>query len=205
MTSVITLVFDTETNDMINFKAPHDDPSQPDLMQLGFTVYDGTYPIYELGSLIHHTGLIKERRRAVAPGAYNAHHITWEMCDLYGYDPVYIANEFRNWAARADRLAAHNAQFDRKVMRALFARYEIGQTFLNKPMICTMHSSTKICNIPGKYGAKWPTLKEAYEILVDKNGFRDAHNAPADSRACAEILFALDQREVSLHTLASKE
>ena len=201
----ITMVFDTETNDMIEFKAPHDDPRQPDLMQLGFTVFEDTYPIYELGGLIHHTGFIKDRRRPVAEGAYNAHHLTWDMCDRYGMDPVRAANEFKYWVSRADRLAAHNAQFDLKEMRSFMARYEISHTMLKKPIVCTMHSSTKVCNIPGKYGPKWPKLIEAYKSLVDPLGFRDAHNASADTQACAAILFALEEKGLPLYHLPPKD
>lgn len=59
------------------------------------------------------------------------------------------------------------------------------------PMICTMKSTTKLLNIPGPYGPKFPRLQELYAYL-----FSVQHNAFHDLRATARCYFELINRGV---------
>jgi hypothetical protein len=52
----------------------------------------------------------------------------------------------------------------------------------------------KLPNSRGGY--KWPTLDEAYRVLVDPSGFKDAHDAMADTRACRGVYYALRARNL---------
>ena len=75
-------------------------------------------------------------------------------------------------------LAAHNAAFDLRVLRGLFARYGIAQKPL--PYICTCQTSRKILkNMPNH---KLNTICAGLGIPLCH------HDAGSDSRACAEIL-----------------
>jgi DNA polymerase III epsilon subunit-like protein len=61
---------------------------------------------------------------------------------------------------------------------------------LNKPRFCTMKEAVDHCKLPnpkrpGTY--KWPSLQEAYQILIDSKGFSGAHDAMADARATYEL------------------
>lgn len=75
-------------------------------------------------------------------------------------------------------LAAHNAAFDLRVLRGLFARYGIAQQPL--PYICTCQTSRKILkNMPNH---------KLNTICADLGIPLCHHDAGSDSRACAEIL-----------------
>jgi DNA polymerase III epsilon subunit-like protein len=101
---------------------------------------------------------------------------------------------------KCTRLVAHNSDFDIKIIRAALHRegqQEAIQISSEKLVFCTMKSSTEICKIPNPIRAgqyKWPSLQEAYRILVDPAGFDGAHNASVDTRACLSILRALEKR-----------
>ena len=54
--------------------------------------------------------------------------------------------------------------------------------------------------IPGRFGKqyKWPSLDESYRALVNPEGFTGAHDAMVDVMACAEVLWAAEDRGVNL-------
>lgn len=184
---MLTLVFDTETSGLPDFKAPHYAEQQPDVIQFGMQVYDERYPVFELGCLVdYNRGIIIE------PDAARVHGISVDMCKRHGWNEGYFANEIDSWFSDVDRIVAHNASFDLKMMRTFWHRRLGVEKVYSAKVICTMHSSTRICQLPGTRGFKWPKLSEAYERLVDPRGFGDAHNALADVGACAKILWALE-------------
>jgi len=53
-----------------------------------------------------------------------------------------------------------------------------------------MQAATNFCEIPGRYGFKWPSLQELYGKLFDES-FDGAHQALVDVRACARCFFEL--------------
>lgn len=107
---------------------------------------------------------------------------------------------FDDLLRQSDRAIAHNMDFDGRVIWASYARTNgIEFSYMkNIPKYCTMLSSKNICNIPGAYGIKWPSLTEAYKHLVDKNGFEGAHDALADVNACHKVLFSLEKNNHKL-------
>lgn len=193
---MITLAFDTETTGLPSkegWKIPTHE-SWPDTLQFGMVVLENRYPIFELGCLLDNPVMPIEQ------GAFEVHGISGDMCAAWGVPKDDFINQMTMWMGRADRLVAHNAGFDRNVIGALLRRRNSGvNPFADKSIICTMQSSMAICKIPGKFGSyKWPSLAEAYRILVNKDGFRDAHNALADVWACIEILWKLEAGGVNL-------
>jgi hypothetical protein len=81
-------------------------------------------------------------------------------------------------------------RFDASVMGAEFVRAEMVTEMFAKRKICTMESSTEYCQLPGRFGFKWPTLAELYYTLF-RASFMDEHNAAADVSACARCFFEL--------------
>lgn len=192
----LTMFFDTETSGLWDFKGAFNSTKQPFLMQLGYKIYDDQRRvIHEIGCLVNTTD---QEGFDLQEGAYNAHHISKEMCRDYGYNPKRVMNEFQHWADRCDTFVAHNTQFDVNVLQCFAFRenYNPGEVFGQKNKLCTMLISTPICKIPNAkgYGNKWPKLIEAYLSLVSKTPFADAHNALADVNACADIFFALEDK-----------
>ena len=60
-----------------------------------------------------------------------------------------------------------------------------------------MMASSFVLKLPGRFGNsyKWPKLSEAYETLVDEEGFEGAHDAMADVRACRAVYYKLKELE----------
>jgi exonuclease RNase T and DNA polymerase III len=64
-----------------------------------------------------------------------------------------------------------------------------------RPTLCTMQATIQYCNIPGRFGPKWPKLMELYTKLFGQE-FDGAHDAMADIVATKECFFELIRRGV---------
>lgn len=69
------------------------------------------------------------------------------------------------------------------------------KTFTKK-FPCIMLEAMNICKIPGYNGYKWPTLDEAYRILVDKP-LNQLHRALDDTNHACEILLKINEKNSS--------
>lgn len=190
---MITMIFDTETTGKANHKVP--DPTvQP-------------YPVQLACALIHNDKVVNLASVIVNPGvpieeeASGVHGIDDETAKTFGLSLQAASGLFLNFLNKADRIVAHNVDFDIIVAEAMIYRVNADfnmDKFREKPRVCTMISATDICKIPGKYGYKWPKLEEAYKILVDPEGIRGAHDALVDVMACWKILKALENLSIPL-------
>lgn len=98
--------------------------------------------------------------------------------------------EFAESISKSEIIIAHNMDFDEKIIGAEFLRTGIKTVLFNKQRFCTMKTTTRLCQINGPYGYKWPKLSELYYYLF-KNKITDAHDAAVDVKACAECFFEL--------------
>lgn len=188
---MLTLVFDTETTGKADFKQKQRLHIQPYLVQLGAQMYLDRRLVAEV-NLIGDPSFKGERVK-VPQGAIDVHGITDEIIEAASFDYKLVVPIFNNLVKKADRLVAHNMEYDFLIARAMFTRIAASHdALLEVPKVCTMKSSETVLKLPGKYGYKWPSLQEAYEALVDADGFEGAHDAMADVRACAAVLFALE-------------
>ena len=183
------LFFDTETSDMYKFNKPHDDPSQPWIVQLGF-ILSTRDAIYQEGNF-----LIRADGRKIEPGAEAIHCISSEISEEIGMDEKLVLELFANLILLSDTLIAHNIQFDAKVLLASVSdRYD--EALLNrlknrKGQFCTMLAGTNICKLPGRFGKyKWPKLQELHIHLFGEE-FIDAHDALADVRATRRCYYEM--------------
>ncbi len=86
----------------------------------------------------------------------------------------------------ADRvMVAHNAPFDRRVLRQAFER--IGLEWPNPPVLCTASLARAMLPLQRQRGLK--TLAEALNIEVE-----ESHRALPDAETCARVLCALFPR-----------
>lgn len=188
----LIMVYDTETTGVKDFKAAWNAEHQPNLLQLGYKVYDRKREvIFEIGHLVDTTGF--KEWRGIEPGAQAVHGISEDSVKMYGSDPDKSMKAFNYWAEKSFLFVAHNEQFDNGIMQC-FA-YRAGwnpDVFQGKPKYCTMMTSTNICKIPspnGRGGYKWPKLNEAYPFFFDGAQFKGAHNALADVNPTGEIFW----------------
>ena len=64
-----------------------------------------------------------------------------------------------------------------------------------KELPCPMILATSLCKLPGHYGYKWPSVQEAWDILI-KEPYTEAHRGLDDAIHEAKIVFELFKRGV---------
>lgn len=177
------LVFDTETTGLWNFKAPPTDPSQPRLLQLGCQLLDDKLEVAGEFNMV-----IKPDGWTVPDEAAAIHGISTEYANQYGIPVKDALVIFCRLLHMSKRLVAHNFNFDVRVVEGELVRLDVEQAMIFKarPSYCTMLTSTKICNIAGPRGPKWPKLTEAYRHFFGEE-LTGAHDAMVDVRACSRI------------------
>ncbi len=175
---------------MVEFKKPHTDPKQPDLLQLAFILDDDEGNTIETFCSI----LFLESHVPIHPKALAVHGISEETMRMFGIPIQEGLLKFHTSWGRARKLIAHNISFDKKIMKTAFHRCPV-RPHPEKVLIeyCTMRTATPILKLPGKFGHKWPTLDEAYRVLVDPEGFEGAHDALNDVKACRAVYYKLQE------------
>jgi len=196
------MVFDTETDGLVQKNFPASHPSQPHLVQLACLLIDGSGREYASVSLI-----VKPEGYLIHEQASKIHGITTELAHDIGV-PLRVAVAcFTNLRALADDgIAAHNMDFDQMVMDAAIHRIGAKPSNLGPARrICTMRESSELVGLPptdrmraaGFDKNKPPNLNELHKFLFGE-GFAGAHDAMTDARACARCLLELRKRGLCL-------
>lgn len=188
------LFFDTETTGVPkDYRAPlTDSDNWPRLVQLAWILTDDDQKIYSKGVVI-----IYPEKFNIPEEAMKVHGISTRDAKVFGVELEDVLNMFVALLNPANLMVGHNISFDRKIIGAEFMRAH-GEDYLHgKPRICTMHTSTKYCQIPhpNRRGIKWPKLQELHVKLFDKE-FEGAHDALADIEATMKCFFELRKRGV---------
>jgi DNA polymerase-3 subunit epsilon len=183
------LFFDTETTGLpLNWKAPVEDTANwPRMVQLAWLLFN------DKGDKLDAKDFIIRPEEFVIPAeSARIHGITTEKALAEGDDLTYVLALFSDYINRADKLVAHNMQFDEKIVGAEFVRKNVKNALLKRERICTMLSSRDYVNIAGPYGLKWPTLSELH-IKLFGTGFENAHDAMSDIRATADCFWKMKE------------
>ena len=185
---MISLIFDTETTGMALWKPSVEDPKQPGIVEIAWELYcDEREEVMTSFSSLIDCGI------PISEGATKVHGISDADVGLYGMPIAMMIPVFLNAVQLADRIVCHNVSFDELLIRIELHRLDIDPAEFNSiGAFCTMKAATPILKLPGNYGHKWPTLKEAYCELVNKDGFEGAHRALFDVVACRAVMIALD-------------
>lgn len=192
------LFFDTETT---GIKSDRDPDFVPQLVQLGAILYNE-----ELARVLAELNVIVYKRNTqVPPVAEAIHGISTEMVHEHGVSIDVVTLMFLQLAGRADRLVAHNADYDVDVIND---NMPLGKDIMdNADVYCTMRNARDIVQAPfsdkqvqyflthpykqdGKY--KLPSLLETYRHFFGRE-FAGAHDAMADVRACMEVYYKLKE------------
>lgn len=206
MTELLTLVFDTETNGKRPKRAAlHQEPA---ITQIAGILYEGRKPAAHLSCFVQPVRYNGEPAPVPDPELNPGTPLTesdYEFFEKSGITEDRISRlgrplkvglaEFNQMVKIADRIVAHNIQFDDPITRSNYARVAAPQRdYWDTPKFCTMKTLEPVLKLPGKYGYKFPTLDESYRALVDPMGFSGAHDAMVDVQACAEVLFAIEDK-----------
>lgn len=180
---MLACLYDTETTGIYDFRAPANAEHQPDVLQLAAILCDEERIYSAFNVFIHAETEIPEE-------AYAVHRIDRKMTEKVGISRLRACQLLDAYLAKADVIVGHNIDFDVNIMMSAMMREGGKGHNLKKPRFCTMKSAVDHCKLPnpkrpGSY--KWPSLQEAYQILVDSKGFSNAHDAMADVRASYEL------------------
>ncbi len=187
------LFFDTETNGLPREygKHWHDLDNWPRMTQLAFILCD------ENGKeLLNFSELIKPDGWEIPLEDFFARQgMTTIKCKNEGIEINVALRLFQQVLEISDFKVAHNISFDNAIVGSEIYRSELFEIdeFKFKPKICTMHSTTNLCQLPGPRGYKWPKLIELHEFLF-KEGFEGAHDALVDVRAMVRCFFELKNK-----------
>lgn len=184
MNRVITL--DLETTGL----PPKDADYNIDYMKFPYIVTMA----FKIGSDNVREFIINQEGRPIPPEATAIHGITDEMAAASKYTLLNVIDLFILAAIGTELSVGHNIYFDSSTIKANVLRmmwekrcsqevYDKICVILHKDRrIDTMKSTIKFCNLPGKFGAKWPKLTELYFKLFGKEF--DAHSSGNDVDAC---------------------
>lgn len=201
------LIFDTETSGLVNHKKDFEHESQPHIVQLAAMLLSPQLEeISTLCCIIRPEGwtmppsilsdtlsLEDARAQKLQIPACDIHGITQEIAEERGIPLGDALALFDAMAERATTAVCHNTGFDFVAVEAEFHR--LGWTHnLPEKRICTMRSTTQLCELPGKFGFKWPQLQELHQFLFGE-GFDGAHDALNDVRATARCFRELQARK----------
>lgn len=197
---MLTLVFDTETTGLPSNHLPDDHCSQPGICQIGAILYRDRKVVSEINLVV--IPRLKDRCRLLIPEDATAiHGIDDELVEVAGIEPSAALRIFELLFEKCDRAIAFNSSFDTRLIEILATRSaRPTREIAPKPVCCAMLTAAPVLAIPGKYGQfAWPKLQAAYKTLVNPEGFDGAHDAMADVRATAEVVWALEDHGVELH------
>lgn len=181
------LFIDTETTGKLIRGMPLDEPQQPRIVQLAAILADDRAEVLAEINL-----LIYPEDWTIPEDASAIHGITTEQCRRHGLKITLALELLKALTYSASTIVAHNLDFDLSLIQREHILADLGEPFIGKHHYCTMKAATDICNIPGRYGPKWPTLAEAHQKLFNCD-FENAHDAMADVRACMRIYFKLQE------------
>ena len=186
------LFFDTETADLPRqWDAPVTDLANwPRIVQLAWVRCDAQgNPEPPQVHLIRPDGFV------ISASARQVHGISTEYAAAHGVPLRPVLKQFSQAVERSHTLVAHNIDFDSRIVGAELLRARMPNVFPNKQLRCTMKEAVEFCQLPGKWGYKWPSLSELHRRLFGEP-FADAHDAAADCLACMRCFFALLERKV---------
>lgn len=201
-----SFIFDTETTDAKTSKDATD-PNHGKVMQFYGGLYehdldkdyiverevDGKTELFldlqPVVSFNFHVMTEREpHKQAVA-----VHGITKERANLIGIAPDTLAHVIEDVIDVADRLVCHNITFDTRMVKHLMATEGLDPTVVDeKEHFCTMEYLKPVMKMTPKVYGDWknPKLIEAHKYIFGR-GFDGAHDASADTNACAGIYFAI--------------
>jgi DNA polymerase III subunit epsilon len=189
------LTFDTETTGKLDFKATHIAAHQPHLVQLGAILEIDNEIVATVDVIIRPAGW------EISEEVSKIHGITHQRAMEVGISLANATYMFRDLVATADRVVAHNINFDQAVMTKALHESEVDSIPWEKvDTRCTMLLSTPILKIAKNGGAssslnkannwKWPSLAECMQYFYQENIF-NAHRALVDAEAARKVYHAL--------------
>ncbi len=176
------LFFDTETTGLPDWKQPSEDECQPHMVQLAAIKVDSeTHEIKQSLDII-----IKPNGWVIPDETIEVHGITNEYANDVGIPEKMALEIFLAMHSSCKNRIAYNTTFDNRIVRIATKRYSdeiVIDNWKSGPYECAMILSQKVI------GGKRIKLIDAFKHFTGHK-LTDAHNAMADTKACADVYFA---------------
>jgi len=177
------LFFDMETTGLPDWKIPSEDESQPHIVQLAAILADAdTREVISSMDVI-----IKPEGWTIPQEMIDIHGISQEHALLVGV-PEKVAVEMLLSMWNSHARCAYNRTFDQRIIRIALKRMfpeSVQEAWAEKDTFhCSMQAAQKHIGSRVK-------LIEAYKHFTGKD-LEDAHSAMADTRACMELWWAME-------------
>jgi len=188
---MISLYIDTESSDYVINGTSLTDPGQPLICQVAAVLsYTQGRVISTLSAIISQTKWVGIRKNLITERCTAKHGVTDEMCERFGEAPDTILHMLSRWVGYADRVVAHNIQFDIGMIERACNQQQLPPPVWPEEY-CTMINAAKVMKIPsgGSHtidGYKAPKLTEAYQFFT-KKPLVNNHDALADVYACRYV------------------
>jgi DNA polymerase-3 subunit epsilon len=186
---MLTLVIDTETTGIPDFKLPADHPSQPRLCSLAMGVVD------QLGQIVSmHHRLVRpeawpEEIHRTSAAAFAINGFTIERLMDEGEPIAGVLEEFDKQLMASDGVAGYAVSFDEKIMRGELRRRGMPDRYGARQVCDVMRSTSR------HLGRTRVKLTDAVEFILGRPHI-DAHDAKADMLATAELFNWFRQRDL---------
>jgi len=175
-----TLIFDTETTGLPDWKEPSEAPHQPHIVQLAAILFDE-----ELRKIQASMNLVvRPDGWSIPPEVSAVHGIDDELAHSIGVPEFSVIESFLNLVNVADRRAAYNTNFDDRIIRIGLKRFyddDRAEAYKAGDKFCVMRACSDEVGI-----GKFPKLTAAYLHFTGKE-LEGAHDALADAKAALEI------------------
>ena len=200
------LIIDLETTGL----PPKNANYETDFMQFPYIVKLA----YKVGGDETKEFIINQEGRNIPPETIEIHGVTDEMAAASPHKIVDVLRLLLSEAADTTLTVGHSIYFDSSTIKANALReiaegrtdenlYELLKVILHKDRrIDTMKASTKLCNLPGPRGLKYPKLGELHEKLFPGEKI-ELHNGKGCVDATARCFDKLI--ELGVITIGSKE
>jgi DNA polymerase III epsilon subunit-like protein len=193
------LIFDTETNGL--YRNNRSISKQPHILQLSWLVINHDDNIINSHSMENYYVKIGDDVD-IPESATNVHGITKDFLkrSKLSMDIKTLLSKFLLDCQNADKLVAHNIEFDINMIKTEIERNNISMLFKHDNIYCTMMNNIKLCNIEkiNKYGSylKYPKLSELYEKLYPNDEQPNFHDSLTDvictCRCFFNIVYQID-------------
>jgi len=192
------LIFDTETTGFPMWSERSNNKDQPHIVQLAAELVQ-----IDTGRILSSMNFICKPAGWVIPlSTIDIHGIDNYLANDVGISEGEAVSIMLNMLMDDTLIVAHNAQFDKRIVRIALSRFFDSQEvtkFCEREFYCTAQKSKPLCKLPPtpkmlassfKNQYKQPKLSEAYKHFTGKE-LVGAHNAMIDVEACRTVFFAL--------------
>ncbi len=184
------LFFDTETTwlpksrkeKLSNFE------NRPRIVEIARILYDNNWK-----KISENDYIIKPNWFIIPEESSKIHWITTEIANKKWQNIDKVLSYFYNDVKKSNEIIWHNVDFDITITSVELLRLWIKSIFDDKKIFCTMKKNIEFCKLPWRNWYKYPKLSDLYFKIFWKN-FENAHNALADTKACADCYFAINNK-----------